>query len=71
MPFLRLNASLTVRRTALLERCLRRLEYEKAREAEAQAAADQAEAERLAMQAIDWCEAQRCCSLERTAWPKA
>ncbi|KAK9825176.1 hypothetical protein WJX81_003205 [Elliptochloris bilobata] len=41
-------------RTALLERCLRRLEHEKAREAEAQAAADQAEAERLAMQAIDW-----------------
>ena len=48
------------RRTGLLERCLRRLEYEKAREAEAQAAADQAEAERLAMQAIDWCAPHLC-----------
>jgi hypothetical protein len=33
---------------------LRRLEYEKAKEAEAKAAADQAEAERAAMQSIDW-----------------
>ena len=41
-------------RTHILERCLRRLEWEKAKEAEAQAAADKAEAERLAMQAIDW-----------------
>ena len=42
-------------RTALLERCLRRLEWEKQREAEEQEAADKAEAERLAMQSIDWC----------------
>ena len=47
------------RRTALLERCLRRLEYEKAKEAEARAQADQLEAERAAMQAIDWCARQR------------
>ena len=43
-----------LRRTALLERCLRRLEYEKAKSAEAKAAANQLEAERTAMQAIDW-----------------
>ena len=42
-------------RTATLERCLRRLEWEKARELEAKAVADQQEAERMAMQAIDWC----------------
>ena len=41
-------------RTALLERCLRRLEYEKAKSAEAKAAANQLEAERSAMQSIDW-----------------
>ncbi|CAL5220560.1 g2597 [Coccomyxa viridis] len=41
-------------RTALLERCLRRLEYEKAKSAEAKAAASQLEAERSAMQSIDW-----------------
>ena len=41
-------------RTALLERCLRRLEWEKQREAEEKEAADKAEAERLAMQSIDW-----------------
>ena len=41
-------------RTALLERCLRRLEYEKAKSAEAKAAANQLEAERAAMQSIDW-----------------
>jgi hypothetical protein len=34
---------------------LRRLEFEKAQEAQAKAAADQAEAERIAMQSIDWC----------------
>ena len=44
-----------LRRTALLERCLRRLEYEKAKSAEAKAAANQLEAERAAMQSIDWC----------------
>ena len=44
-------------RTALLERCLRRLEYEKAKDADARAQADQLEAERAAMQAIDWCGA--------------
>ena len=43
-----------LRSTALLERCLRRLEYEKAKSAEAKAAANQLEAERNAMQAIDW-----------------
>ncbi len=39
----------------MLERCLRRLEYEKAKEAEDKAAAAQIEAERAAIQAIDWC----------------
>ena len=43
------------RRTAVLERCLRRLEWDRVKEAEAKAAADQFEAERLAMQSIDWC----------------
>ena len=41
-------------RTAILERCLRRLEFDKARDAEAKAQADQLEAERMAMQSIDW-----------------
>jgi splicing factor 3A subunit 1 len=41
-------------RTALLERCLRRLEFEKAKEAEDKAAAEQIEAERAAMQSVDW-----------------
>lgn len=41
-------------RTAILERCLRRLEFDKARDAEAKAHADQLEAERMAMQSIDW-----------------
>ncbi len=40
---------------ALLERCLRRLEFEKKKEAEDKAAAEQIEAERAAMQAVDWC----------------
>lgn len=39
----------------MLERCLRRLEWERQKDREAKAAADQQEAERLAMQAIDWC----------------
>ena len=39
----------------MLERCLRRLEWDRVKEAEAKAAADQFEAERLAMQSIDWC----------------
>lgn len=43
-----------VHRTAILERCLRRLEFDKARDAEAKAQADQLEAERMAMQSIDW-----------------
>ena len=43
-----------VDRTGLLERCLKRLEWEKQREAEDKAAADKAEAERIAMQSIDW-----------------
>ena len=42
-------------RIALLERCLRRLEFEKAKEADDKAAAEQIEAERAAMQAVDWC----------------
>ena len=41
-------------RMLILERCLRRLEFEKAADAEAKRAADQAEAERMAMQSIDW-----------------
>ncbi|KAL0038699.1 hypothetical protein WJX79_003797 [Trebouxia sp. C0005] len=41
-------------RTAILERCLRRLEFDKARDAAAKAQADQLEAERMAMQSIDW-----------------
>ncbi|KAK9807061.1 hypothetical protein WJX72_012308 [[Myrmecia] bisecta] len=41
-------------RTIILERCLRRLEWERVKEREQKAAADQAEAERLAMQSIDW-----------------
>lgn len=36
-------------------RCLKRLEWEKQKEALDKASADKAEAERLAMQAIDWC----------------
>lgn len=44
----------TMCRTALLERCLRRLEFEKAKEAEDKAAAEQIEAERAAMQSVDW-----------------
>ncbi len=42
-------------RVALLERCLRRLEFEKKKEAEDKVAAEQIEAERAAMQAVDWC----------------
>ena len=41
-------------RTSVLERCLKRLEWEKQKEAEDKAAADKAEAERFAMQSIDW-----------------
>lgn len=41
-------------RSAILERCLRRLEFDKARDAAAKAQADQLEAERMAMQSIDW-----------------
>lgn len=41
-------------RSAILERCLQRLEFDKARDAEAKAQADQLEAERMAMQSIDW-----------------
>lgn len=39
---------------AVLERCLRRLEWEQAREREEKEAADAAERERIAMQLIDW-----------------
>jgi hypothetical protein len=41
-------------RTGLLERCLKRLEWEKQRDAMDKAASDKAEAERVAMQSIDW-----------------
>ncbi|KAK9819320.1 hypothetical protein WJX74_005429 [Apatococcus lobatus] len=41
-------------RQGILERCLRRLEWDRVQEREAAAAASLAEAERLAMQAIDW-----------------
>ncbi|GFH15663.1 ubiquitin-like domain-containing protein, partial [Haematococcus lacustris] len=41
---------------ALLERCAKRLEWEKVRERELKDAADEAERERLAYQAIDWHE---------------
>lgn len=41
-------------RTSVLERCLKRLEWEKQKEAADKAAADKAEAERIAMQSIDW-----------------
>jgi splicing factor 3A subunit 1 len=41
-------------RLGILERCLKRLEWEKAKEKESKEAADQLEAERLAMQSIDW-----------------
>lgn len=41
-------------RTALLERCLKRLEWEKQKEAADKASADKEEAERMAMQSIDW-----------------
>ncbi len=49
------NIGLRRCRTAILERCLRRLEFDKKRDAEAKAQADQLEAERMAMQSIDWC----------------
>jgi hypothetical protein len=42
-------------REAILERCLGRLEWEKVKETEARAEAEVKEAERLAMQSIDWC----------------
>jgi len=42
-------------REAILERCLGRLEWEKVKETEARAEAEAKEAERLAMQSIDWC----------------
>ncbi len=45
----------TCGRQAILERCLKRLEWEKVQSREAKAAADRQEADRLAMQAIDWC----------------
>ena len=41
-------------RASILERCLRHLEYEKAADLEAKQKAEQAEAERVAMQQIDW-----------------
>ena len=41
-------------REAILERCLGRLEWEKVKETEARAEAEAKEAERLAMQSIDW-----------------
>ena len=41
-------------RASILERCLKRLEYEKAADLEARQKAEQAEAERVAMQQIDW-----------------
>ncbi len=50
-----MNTKSEMFRTALLERCLRRLEYEKVKEAQDKAAAEQIEAERAAMQAVDWC----------------
>lgn len=44
-----------LRRQGILERCLKRLEWDKVQSREAKAAADAKEAERLAMQSIDWC----------------
>ena len=41
-------------RASILKRCLKRLEYEKAADLEAKQKAEQAEAERVAMQQIDW-----------------
>ncbi len=41
-------------RASLLDRCVKRLEWEQAQEKEAAAAADEAEKERIAMQQIDW-----------------
>lgn len=41
-------------RAGILERCLKRLEWERAREREAKEAADELEKERMAMQSIDW-----------------
>jgi len=42
----------TTRRAAVLERCLKRLEWDKVRAKEAQEAADAAERERLAMMSV-------------------
>ncbi len=53
----RLEADATDR-GAILERCLKRLEWEGAREREAQEAADEAEKEREAMAQVGWL--QRC-----------
>jgi hypothetical protein len=39
---------------AVLERSLKRLEWDKVRERELQEAADEAERERLAYQSVDW-----------------
>ena len=44
-----------ITRQGILERCLKRLEWDKVQMREAKAAADAKEAERLAMQSIDWC----------------
>uniref|UniRef100_A0A061QIM6 Splicing factor 3A subunit 1 n=1 Tax=Tetraselmis sp. GSL018 TaxID=582737 RepID=A0A061QIM6_9CHLO len=41
-------------RDRILERCLKRLEWERHKEAEAKAIADEEEAERIAMASIDW-----------------
>jgi splicing factor 3A subunit 1 len=49
-----LNYDVVACRMVILERCLRRLEWEKVKEKENREAADQLEAERMAMQSLDW-----------------
>lgn len=44
-------------RAQILEKCLRRLEWERVAEKTAVAEAEAKEAERLAIQSIDWCAA--------------
>lgn len=42
-------------RAVLLDRCVKRLEWEQARDKQDEAVATAAERERIAMQQIDWC----------------
>lgn len=50
---------LSFNRAQILEKCLRRLEWERVAEKTAFAEAEAKEAERLAIQGIDWCAASR------------